>query len=319
VSQESAPRTGPRPPAASAVFEDATAADGPTIRKLRIEGMPTREPVATVAAHEVRKTDEDWGITIGQGASLARGSATATTGFVRSWLLDRDTALVLAAAEMRNNDEPSLRLFGVARRSSSTSRETPSRRRRASVYPVPTDGPQLDAYWVHDCDVASESLPSGEGMSIAGAGDRPRRFFRGHRFRAGAGMVASVRCFDPAGGSFRVSVALPAKTSGAVAIPSKTVLVAVTELGPDGDGRIQENAVGEVALDRRADGTARLHLALDVRLRSVGGERERQRVLVFGDFDAVGLEVGELTPWLGRFHEGRPLLEPFAAPGDDDR
>ena len=190
--------------------------------------------------------------------------------------------------------------------------------RRGSVYPISTEGHRLDAYFLRDAAVASELLPSLDNFSIAGAGDRPRRFMRGHRFLEGDGTIVGIRYSDPDGNTLHLSIALPKNPAGAMALPGKGVSVAITELSANLEiGRISERVGGSLEFVHDSRG-ATLRLALDADLRRVGA-RDPERILVFGEFRCVALALDELTPWLGRYVGGRPILETFAQPGEWDR
>ncbi len=268
---------------------------------------------------------EEAALAIGKGdARLELSGSTATAGFVRSVLLAPGAALLMAQGEgiasARERDGAVARLFGVAARAGADGDATPRPSvRAASVFPISPQGDRLDVYWIRDAQVASESLPSGEGLSLAGAGDKPRRFMKGQRFEAGEGRIASLRYLDPSGGSLRVSIALPSGADGPVAVPARGASVAVTELAPDlSFGRVAESVHGWIQLDVSAAGLARLRLSLEARLRRVGAD-DPQTLHLFGDLDCVQLSVEQLTPWLGRHSKSRPILEDFAFPTEHDR
>ncbi|MBI3820181.1 MAG: hypothetical protein HY286_15915 [Planctomycetes bacterium] len=251
-----------------------------------------------------------------RGWTIDVNGERAEAGSLNIMNLDRRSALALGRAEMQRSEL--LRWFVYLERGKRADSGAASRpmttERIGSVFPIGDDGSRFDAYYVRDARVASEALLSGNGLSIAGAGDRPRRFMRGHRFEAGNGIVASVRFADANGGSIRISVGLPDNKPGRIALPAKGVSVAITELSPDlSVGRVAERVSGNVAFSTRGAGDAILHLELDVALRQVGGH-EPQRLLVRGDFPVVPVLLEELTPWLGKFNIGRPVLETFAFP-----
>jgi hypothetical protein len=248
-------------------------------------------------------------------ARIACGHWTSPRAFALPVLLDDRTMLLLARATVE--DGPDLRFFGIANSEakappkSSDGRRPPLR--SVSEYAVTPDGHRLDAFFVRDAVPASEALPSGNGLSIAGAGDRPRRFMRGHRLEQGLGTVYAIRYADPSGGALKITIALPPDAKGEFAIPSKRVAAAITELSPDlAVGRVVERLAGSIVV-RPEPGRSTLQLALDADLRRVGA-REPQRLIVFGEFQCVPLALASLTPWLGKFTAGRPVLESFATP-----
>lgn len=254
---------------------------------------------------------------VGDGADIQIHNISPESGFVKSIDLGGGDALFVGSAKMQSCDllrwfllaNPKQAPKKIAKNSSAIIHE-----RLGSIYPLAADGSRLDAYFVRDAKPSGELLPSGEGLSIAGAGDRPRRFMKGHRFEAGDGIVASVRFADGSGGSLRISAVFPARANGHFAVPSKGISVAVNELSPDLEiGRVSERVNGNIAFLPKEDGSAILHLELDAALRRVG-VKDPQRLVVFGDFHCVGVALGELTPWLGKFNIGRPVLETFAFP-----
>ena len=345
--QDEAPASRPGAPAASIVFLEASFED--------VKGAPPAAPMRRVsiasaeAAKSSGKRAKSWGeivathevraaralpasadreeieaaavepFAVGKGATFERAGEPAVQGFVRTAMLGADHAMLMATVP--DGAESTLRVFALAPRKGRPG-EAPERLaslRLASAYPAPSEGGQLDAFVVENAQVASEAPFTDQGVSIAGAGDRPRRFMRGHRFEAGRQRVASVRYVDPNGGSLRVSVSWAPGRPGPRLATSADVAVAVTEIAPDLEtGRTLDGVSGAVDLIPIASGGARLRLSLDARLRLVGG-RDPQRCWIVGDFDCVPLALDALTPWLGKFHKGRPVLETFAVPGEPDR
>lgn len=311
-------------------------------------GIPGPKALAVEVSHGLGSEDPE-SFRIGSGATFTGNLASIVRGFVTSEKFESGEVLLHASAETVAN--PVIRIFAMAvpaveeqRKADQThvdpdaettsgpatgnpaqldttdkgafenARTEGAAVRQASAYAMTGRGARLDAYYVLDAGVASELLPSGDGLSIAGGGDRPRRFMRGHRFEAGSGMVASIRYADPRGGSLRISVGLPSAKNATYSFPSKEVSLAVTELAPDlSFGRVMERAAGTVRFETRGAGSGRLHLDLDITLRTVG-VRDPQRLIVAGVFTCVPVSLAELTPWLGSFRKGRPVLEEFAFP-----
>ncbi|MBL8693706.1 MAG: hypothetical protein JNJ88_06365 [Planctomycetes bacterium] len=250
-------------------------------------------------------------------AALRVGPEVFQQGFVRSALLGPDAALVMAIGERERGS--AFRIFGMARRKGA---DQPLRAsavsRSASRYALSEEGDRLDAYWIPDAEIATESSPTVEGM-VFGAGDRPRRFMRGHRFRPGTGKIAALRYLSPDGGSLRLSIAIPADAKEELRFPIKGASAWVTEIAPDLEhGRVTQTVGGKIWFATEASGGATLRLALSIDLKGVG-TRDEQRIHLFGEFRLVPVSVENLTPWLGKHREGRPVLESFARPGTEDR
>lgn len=247
----------------------------------------------------------------------------ADSGFINNIALDERRELSLGLAELQQFGAIQwfFMIQGGAPPASKPASGDPSKRmiqeRIGSNYPMAPGGARLDVYYLPDAAVASEALPAGGGLSLAGAGDKPRRFMRGHRFEPGSGTIVCIRYLDPSGGSLRISIALPKAAQGRFPLPMKGVAVAATELSPDPEtGRVAERLNGNITFNIRETGVALLRLELDISMRAVGS-RDPRRLLVFGDFDAVPMTVAELTPWLGKFNQGRPVIETFANPGEE--
>ncbi|MFN0206750.1 MAG: hypothetical protein ACKVS6_10620 [Planctomycetota bacterium] len=256
-------------------------------------------------------------------STLTLTGASALNSRAVSAILNENESLLIAKTTIQ--EDHTVRFFGPAKRAE-IDKETNSNIintsniannapvRRGSVYPISSEGHRLDAFFIRDAKVASEALPSGEGLSIAGAGDRPRRFMRGHRYQNGAGTIVGIRYADPFGGTLKISIELPKDAKGEYSLPAKDANLYVTELSPDLKvGRISERITGNIQFQPKAEGGATLQIALDVELRRIGA-REPQRLILFGEYACVSVSVAELTPWLGMFTTGRPVLESFAMP-----
>lgn len=290
----------------------------------RREAVLDRVAATPIAASHALSGDPETRFELDAEARLEVGGLPFELGRVSSTCLREGEALFDARADATAS-APALRVFGLARRIERDRSDKKPRLplltapvRRASVYPRGESEERLDVYFIRDAAVASESLPSADNFSIAGAGDRPRRFMRGHRFTYGDRTVIALRYADPHGGSLRLSIEVPARRFGTFELPGTAANAAVTELPEDPEaGRITESIRGRFRFEEASDSGATLELCLDVRLRRVGA-RDPERLLVFGEFFCTPVPIDELTPWLGRTLAGRPLLDAFALPGPYD-